>query len=42
MNSDCKQQATEATECTYNFNIFTVVNEFTAWWLNNVANQIIL
>lgn len=30
MNSDCKQHATVATECTYNFNIFTVVNAFTA------------
>jgi len=42
MNSDCKEQATVATECTYNFNIFIVVNAFTAWWLNKVVNQIIL
>lgn len=37
--TDYKQQANVATECTYNFNIFTVVNAFTAWWLNNVVND---
>jgi hypothetical protein len=42
MNSDCKQQSTVATECIYNFNIFTVLNAFTARWLNNVLDQMIL
>lgn len=37
INSDYKQQGTEAfntLECTYNFNIFTVINTFTAMLIN--------